>query len=258
MKTSRVTLLITLLLTCVMAFAGQQTEVRKEMKDFDTINMATSLNVVYVQGIGHYVRIVGEQDAINKLDITQNKRTVNISTKMKKIGNVYQSVNIGKSKILTIYVVSPYIKTINLAGSGTLEAEKINMPSFSLSLNVAGSGEIKIKNINVGTANVSVAGSGEIKVGNLQTVKGNLAVTGSGDINATVNCSDELNCAVAGSGDIYLSGTANNYNKSIVGSGSVSDSKLKAKQVSSSDTKTLYRDVINQRRTSINGIVQNP
>lgn len=247
-----------MLLSTVMAFAAQDTEVRKEMKDFDVINIVTSLDVIYVQGTGHYVRLVGDKDAIDKLDITQNKRTINIATKMKKIGNVYQSVSISHNKRPTIYVVSPYIKAVNVAGSGTFEAESISLPSFAVSLNVAGSGEINIKKMDVGTANASVAGSGDIKFGDLKMVKGNFAVTGSGDINASVDCSEELNCSIAGSGDMHLSGTANIYNKSFVGSGNFSDKGLKAKQVSTTETKTLYHGVMNQRPTTVNGIVQNP
>lgn len=133
-----------------------------------------------------------------------------------------------------------------------------------LTMNVTGSGSIHVKNASVGTATCNVAGSGSISVDELQAVNASLVVSGSGMVKAQVDCSDKLNCVVAGSGDVSVSGRTANYSKSVMGSGSVSDKKLKYTNLSNAtryDGKQSYvidRTGRSQGNDTVNGIVANP
>ena len=84
--------------------------------------------------------------------------------------------------------------------------------------------------------NISVAGSGNVKLANgLKTDNLKVSVAGSGDIDAdNITCTGNLNVSVAGSGTAVLTGTSQEADYRVAGSGDLFASDLQAKRVSAS------------------------
>lgn len=259
-----ITTTLALLLTVLTVAAGTKIVETKPLQPFTVLNILGSAKVVYIQGSGHSVRLEGDKEEIERLEIKQTDKHLNIGYKTTKIGGIYYMGNGSNNGSVTIYVTSPAINVINVTGSAEVEVDKYKVQTSMLTMNVTGSGSIHVKNASVGTATCNVAGSGCISVDELQAVNASLVVSGSGMVKAQVDCSDKLNCVVAGSGDVSVSGRTANYSKSVMGSGSVSDKKLKYTNLSNAtryDGKQAYvidRTGRSQGNDTVNGIVANP
>jgi DUF4097 and DUF4098 domain-containing protein YvlB len=89
--------------------------------------------------------------------------------------------------------------TLNITGSGDIEAE--NLQYTNLSAYIKGSGDIDVKNVKGTTVKTIVSGSGDVNIKG--TAKwAALTVNGSGDISADKLAATEVIATVSGSGDI--------------------------------------------------------
>lgn len=123
--------------------------------------------------------------------------------------------NIAPSKDIVYKLSAKSLDSIELAGSGEIDAKNINTDRLKVLL--GGSGNIAA----AGTAErqeVTIAGSGNYRGENLKTKATTVSIAGSGD--ADVNASDKLDVTVAGSGSIRYTGDPM-VTKNIMGSGSV-------------------------------------
>ncbi len=242
---------LTLLLVTLTAAAGTNAEVSKTFQPFSTLNILGSAQVVYTQGDGYSVRMVGDQEEIDKLNIYQTGQQLHVGYKTTKIGGIYYSSSDGAD--VTIYVTSPSVEVINLTGSASVQIDRLEQPSVVL--NIAGSGEMRLGKAKLTTASINVAGSGEIAADHLTAVTASLSVAGSGEVQAQVDCPSQLTCSVAGSGNVRVSGKAGHYTKSVYGSGNVDDDGLTADTVQI-DSSRLRSGTV--KTHGPHGVVENP
>ena len=144
-------------------------------------------------------------------------------------------------KEVKVFVTSPTIKSIEIAGSGVFAASnKINVTD-DLRMEIAGSGKMLLADVTCKDSNMEIAGSGNIEVGNIAARDVHAEIAGSGDINlATMTCNkfhieiagsgnvtsdnitaDDVHTEIAGSGDVTLKGSVKHHTKDIAGSGKV-------------------------------------
>ena len=194
------------------------------MKNFSGISVAGSMNVVLNQGNKTSVLVKGsDKDALDKVVIYVNDGNLYIKTKKKFLGFV-GSINL---EDITIYVTTPKIESIELAGSGNITTDKpINADNVNVEL--AGSGDIDI--LNAFTCNlldVQIAGSGNATFEKVIANSLKTSIAGSG--NVSYNNIDVVSAAsdIAGSGNITLKGKASKHTQDIVGSGNVGTTELK-------------------------------
>jgi hypothetical protein len=140
-----------------------------------------------------------------------------------------------ESRTMKIVVLARSIEKIAVAGSGSVEADKLR--AEHLTLDVGGSGSINVRNLesesvavalggsgnlkasgNVERLQVSIGGSGRVQAGQLAARDVTVSIGGSGQ--ATVWARQTLNLSVAGSGDITYYGDPQ-LTKSVMGSGSI-------------------------------------
>lgn len=126
-----------------------------------------------------------------------------------------------KATQFVIEVTAPSLENINLAGSGTfnanspLEAEKFEAI-------VAGSGDIVFnKTVTVQKIELNVAGSGDLACNELIADKLDCNIAGSGDLKVVSGTVREAEAGVAGSGDIVLTCDIENLDANIAGSGDI-------------------------------------
>lgn len=104
-----------------------------------------------------------------------------------------------------------------VSGSGQVNAEEVNAPSFSCDIH--GSGNVRIEGGQVDQQSVSISGSGHYDGSMLQANSSSVDISGSGKV--TVQALRTLSAEISGSGKCLYFGNPN-VAKSISGSGTVS------------------------------------
>ena len=207
---------------------GQSTE----MNPFDVVNVAGPFNVIYEQGEAPTVRVEGTTEQLGKMTIYVKDGELYIDQRKSQSGDVFKG--------LQVFVTSPTIKGIDLAGSGKVTAPKA-LTVNDMYLELAGSGHITLAQLTCQDLKIDIAGSGEVTTGPIQANKVTNEIAGSGDINLTgLTCKtvkneiagsgditlndlnvDLVKSNIAGSGDVILHGNVKSHEEDIAGSGKV-------------------------------------
>ena len=227
-KTIAIALLASILLSSCVVIPGHKTEVSElnteaSVKDFSGISVAGAMNVVLNQGEKNCVLIKSnDKEILDKIVIYVKNNTLNIETKKKFLG-FYDSIN---WEDITIYVTTPNIESIELAGSGNITAEK-SITADNVNVEIAGSGDINISNaFTCNSLVVEVAGSGNVSFDQLKANRLRTSIAGSGDVSynnmEVTNASSEI----AGSGNIIMKGKASHHSENVLGTGNVDTSGL--------------------------------
>ena len=211
------------------------------MQPFDKVSVANAFKVIYEQGAEHSVRVEASEQAFKEMTVYVKGGELRIRKAVKKLSPLVTFSDV------KVYVSSPDIQHIELAGSGVFVAsDKIDVPN-DLNLEIAGSGKILLADVNCKDAYMEIAGSGDIEIGNYAVKDAKAEIAGSGDINlaimscnkfnieiagsGNVTCSNiiaaDVHTEIAGSGNVTLKGKVNNCTKEIAGSGKVNYEELK-------------------------------
>lgn len=195
----------------------------------DRIESLGSFNVEIIVGNTPSVRIEGESNLIPYIQ-TENTDGV-LRIKVKK------GYNIQTSRPLKIFVTTPKLELVTLAGSGDIKGNGKFTGASQLEVNIAGTGNVSLE-VNTPEVKADIAGSGDIILvgetrdlsveiagsGNFDGMRMmsenvNISIAGSGDVN--VFADKKLDVDIAGMGDINYKGNAV-VSKSIAGSGKIS------------------------------------
>ena len=126
-----------------------------------------------------------------------------------------------KATTFVIEVTAPSLEIINLAGSGTFNANS-PLEAEKFEANVAGSGDIVFhKTVTTQKVELNVAGSGDLACDELVADKLDCNIAGSGDLKVVNGQVREAEAGVAGSGDIVLTCAIENLDANIAGSGDI-------------------------------------
>lgn len=214
---------------------SQVSEISKvtAMQPFDKVDMANAFRVIYDQGDTHSVRVEASEQAFKEMTVYVKDGDLRIRKAVKK-----STADFSKVKV---YVTSPDIKGIEIAGSGVFAASNRVNVSGDLDMEIAGSGNIMLAdvtckdadmeiagsgNIEIGSlaakdAKAEIAGSGDVKLGTLACTKLDIEIAGSGDVICDNITADDVHTEIAGSGDVTLKGTVKHHTEEIAGSGKV-------------------------------------
>lgn len=202
------------------------------MQPFTEVGVADAFKIIYEQSDNYTVRIEASEQALKEMTVYVKDEELRIRKAVDKPTVAFENVK--------IYVTSPRIESIDIAGSGIFTANQ-PITANDLKTDIAGSGKILLVAVNGQDINMDIAGSGSIEVGQLTTQTAKADIAGSGDINLSalackslkidiagsgnVNCekidADDVHVEIAGSGDVNLKGTVRNLTKDIAGSGKV-------------------------------------
>lgn len=207
-------------------YATEKSEKKLSVKPFSVINVVGSIKVVYEQGSTYEVSLVGDAADFDKIRTECNGSALNIAQYGKLIGNVYVDTSDSSQKrSVVVHVKAPNVSVFNMSGSGQIVVGK--MKTTAVTFNQAGSGKIVVSQVVASHANFNNAGSGTILVDDVKADNVGLTMAGSGTINCRTSKAANLNCTLTGSGRISVLGVAGAYQKSVFGSGKISDSMLK-------------------------------
>lgn len=138
------------------------------------------------------------------------------------MGKKKEHKNIGlKATQFVIEVTAPSLENINLAGSGTFNANS-PLEAEKFEANVAGSGDIVFhKTVTAEKVELNVAGSGDLSCNELIADKLDCNIAGSGDLKVVRGKVREAEASVAGSGDIMLTCDIEDLEANVAGSGDI-------------------------------------
>ena len=203
------------------------------MQPFNKVEIAGAFKIVYEQNTQHSVRVEASEQALKEMTVYVKDNELRIRKSVKRPTVSFKDVK--------VYVTSPDLKRIDLAGSGMFAASNpvkagkdlsveiagsgkvllAVLTSQETSLDIAGSGNIEIGNLTVNDVKAEIAGSGDINLGTLICKELNVDIAGSGNVNCSNINADEVHVEIAGSGDVNLKGTVKHHTKDIAGSGKV-------------------------------------
>lgn len=203
------------------------------MQAFDEVEIAGAFKVIYEQRESHSVRIEASEQALKEMTVYVKDGELRIRQAVSKPTVSFSDVK--------LYVTSPQIEHIEIAGSGTFTASKpftvndlhteiagsgkillVAVNGHEAEMEIAGSGDVEIGQLNIEKAKAQIAGSGDINLGVLNCKKFNIEIAGSGNVNCEHIDADDVHTEIAGSGDVNLKGTVRHHTKDIAGSGKVS------------------------------------
>lgn len=179
---------------------------RRELSEFDAIQIAASFDVKVSVGGEQRVVLHGDQNVLPHVRTTVRG------------GSLEVTLDRGSYRFESptwIEITVPTLRAYALSGSGDSEIAGIDGDSFALSL--SGSGDIAA----VGRADnlhVSVSGSGDLELSELKAREVQVDVSGSSDV--SLFASESLTIHISGSADVRYQGQPN-ITVSITGSGNV-------------------------------------
>lgn len=246
---------------------GEKVDITHSINAFTRLEINSPVDIKFVQGDNTSMRIVGSKSLADDIVVEQDSSTLTISSKDHGI-HVF-NVNGYDNRNITIYLSTPTITDVTVAGSGGFYADG-NISGSKLNFSLNGSGDVRLHKVTCDRLNLTLRGSGDmvadeavcsdaallllgsgdLKARNLKAHNADMQMKGSGDLNAmlsgTANTSLALlgsgdidvefagcgsaDCMLRGSGDIELSGTLRSLSKSTTGTGDIDVSKLKVKQ----------------------------
>ena len=180
---------------------------RREVAEFDAIQVATSFDVKVSVGGEQAVVLHGDQNILPHVRTAVRGRSLEVT--MDQGSYRFESPT-------WIEITVPELRAYSLAGSGDCEIAGIDRESFSLSL--TGSGDIRAVG-RTDHLSISVSGSGDLELTELKAREAKVDVTGSADL--VLHVSEALMVHISGSADVLYEGRPD-VTASITGSGSVS------------------------------------
>ena len=209
---------------------------------FNKVTLFASCNVHYKQGDTCSVRVVGDKQLVKNLITQVINNELQIRMKPYK-GDLMRLLN--KTE-LNVYVTSPDLLAVKVAGSGDFEATgTVDTDTMRIALTGSGdmdfanlicdrveatlrsSGDVELKNVQADYANLNLLGSGDMKVNLKNARNADASLTGSGDLKVGFDNCGIVNCKLLGSGDIELKGRIRQLNQNSTGSGDIETSGLK-------------------------------
>ena len=209
---------------------------------FNKVTLFASCNVHYKQGDTCSVRVVGDRQLAKNLITQVINNELQIRMKPYK-GDLMRLLN--KTE-LNVYVTSPDLLAVKVAGSGDFEAtgtvdtdtmrialtgsgdmDFANLICDRVEATLRGSGDVELKNVQADYANLNLLGSGDMKVNLKNARNADASLTGSGDLKVGFDNCGIVNCKLLGSGDIELKGRIRQLNQNSTGSGDIETSGLK-------------------------------
>lgn len=205
---------------------------------FISVRIEGSPTVKFVQGDKHEVIVQGTKEYVDKIKTVVEGNKLVIGLKSNISFNIFK--NRSNRKNLVVYVTSPDLVGVELAGSGDFISQgPIDTDCLDIQVNgsgdvdfeghvicdklnvqMAGSGDVDIVNVEALTSELQLVGSGDIEVKQKNVEHTKIQLIGSGDIKVSFDNCKDVESSLAGSGDVTLKGNiTGRLNKAKAGSG---------------------------------------
>lgn len=239
---TKTTLLHTTLLTAIAASAFVDAEAISSTVDMDDIRhirVGGPFNVVVTQGEPEFVRVITDEQNLDRLEVKVNGDVLRIDNKHIRglwgirddvqaefevqVKDIKSIENRDSGTLTVMPIISDGRVTIENRGSGDLNMESLKVRKVEL--NSRGSGDIHIEKIEADDTEVNVRGSGDLNLDQLNAEELDVSIYGSSDVTigrGEGSQVEELDISLRGSGDLNAQDTVAEYaDVSVYGSGDV-------------------------------------
>ena len=211
---------------------------KRKVGKFISVKVEGSPTVKFVQGNKHEVIVQGTKEYVDKIKTVVEGNKLVVGLKSNISFNIFK--NRSDWKNLVIYVTSPDLVGVELAGSGDfickgpIDTDRLdiqvngsgdvdfegNVICDDLMVELNGSGDVDFKNVDAITSSLKLIGSGDIDVKQKNVERTKIQLIGSGDIKVGLDKCRDVESSIAGSGDVTLKGNiTGRLDKSKAGSG---------------------------------------
>jgi hypothetical protein len=208
---------------------GNVKSVERSVGSFSEVEVHGAIDVHVSQGDPKPVRIEGDENLLEYIEIKQNGDKIVVRTR-----NGY---NLRPSSDLKIYVTSPNFSKIDVSGACDIIGDTKISNNDKLNLQVSGAGDIRMEvDVPVLTADISgsgsvnlkgrtrdfscdLSGAGHARCFDLLSENTTIDISGAGD--AEVYASMKVDAEVSGAGSVKYKGDAATVNQKVSGAGSV-------------------------------------
>ena len=217
---------------------GERVKQYRKVGKFISVRIEGSPTVKFVQGDKHEVIVQGTKEYVDKIKMVVEGNKLVVGLKNNISFNIFK--NRSARKNLVVYVTSPDLVGVELAGSGdficdgAIDTDKLNVElagsgdvDFNgsvicddLNVELNGSGDVDFKNVETITSSLKLVGSGDIEVNQKNVERTRIQLIGSGDIKVAFDNCRDVESSIAGSGDVTLKGNiTGRLDKAKAGSG---------------------------------------
>lgn len=166
----------------------------RNVSNTERIESMGSFSVEIIQGNNSSVRIEGESNLLPYIETNNHEGALRI--------RVRKGYNINPTRSMKIYITTPQLESVTLAGSGDVTGRGKFTGASKLDANIAGSGAISLE-VNTPEINTTIAGSGDINLTG-ETRDLEISIAGSGNYNGQAMMAENVNIDIAGSGDVKV------------------------------------------------------
>ncbi|MEO6894914.1 MAG: head GIN domain-containing protein [Ginsengibacter sp.] len=208
---------------------GQLKKETRALSEFSSISSRGSIEVKITKGQPGKIEVEADENLLPYIETNVENGKLIIQTK--------KNINIKSASKMVVYVNMTLIKSLQVSGSGNIDANGIfkgddasefivsgsgnihfSSASFkNVSFSISGSGNITAKGGSADDLSVSVRGSGNVYVSDISAENVEAKISGSG--NTKVSASKSLSANISGSGNIFYQGNATDISSKVNGSG---------------------------------------
>lgn len=204
---------------------------------FTKLNIAGSVNIAFVQENSYRVVAIGDQSAVENLNVSVDQDTL-------FIGRKNSNFTSKKDREVKIFITCPNIDAIKLAGNCKFVADSVLTDKMSIM--ISGTNKIEIKQLKSSSVDVIVKGASKY-LGNIIAENINMNITGASKIESAIQANDLFtHCSGAYNAKIDFKGEKSSFES--VGAGTLNLNV---------DCKTVRVKVSGAGRCTISGITDN-
>ncbi len=171
---------------------GESATQQRSVSNFSGVEVSGPYNVFISQGDSYNVRIEGDENLLEYIEIEQNGDVLEISSR--------DGYNLNPRARIKVYVTTPRIEQLDVAGSGSIVAQTKITNNTQLDINIGGSGDVTIAEVDAPEIHSEIGGSGSIRLKG-KTENFIAEIAGSGEVHAFDLLSETTKVQIAGSGD---------------------------------------------------------
>ncbi len=172
---------------------GNVTTVNKQVSDASRIKVYGSMDVEIVEGQTS-VKVTADENLQEYIKVEKDDGRLTI--------RVEDNINFFSDNDIKVYISTPKIEELIIAGSGNITGKSKFVSSDKMSFTASGSGDIEME-LNAPEVTAKISGSGNIDLkGETKEVKA--SISGSGNFNGKDLKSENAEISIAGSGDAYI------------------------------------------------------
>ncbi|WP_158642779.1 head GIN domain-containing protein [Chitinophaga japonensis] len=208
--------------------SGNVQKEERSVGAFTKLSVRGSMDVFLTQGPAKAAVIEADDNILPLIELEKEGDEL--------VVRLRRHTSINTRKAMKVYLTTPEIEGLYLAGSGNIKLENKFSNNREMKLKVSGSGnidgELNAPQVDADISgsgditlrgetkelDIDIAGSGDFKGSDLLSENADIKIAGSGD--ALVHASMTLDARIAGSGDVRYKGTPQVSSK-VAGSGSV-------------------------------------